>query len=93
MNKQIFLIIALLCVNLCMLADEYRRAPARPCCTYQNGKWHVGGYDESWWNRYYPGSWERFGVGTAWDGKTPFVDKAEQPDISGFERSVYTSPK
>lgn len=67
--------------------------PHRPCCSYENGRWYVGGRDVTWWDRYYPGSWQRFGIGTSWDGKTTFTDVSEQPDISGFERSVYTSPK
>ena len=66
----------------------------RPCCTYENGTWYVAGRDRTWWDQVYPGSWKRFGL----DERSPltdpsFTDLAEQPAISGFERSIYTSPK
>ena len=66
----------------------------RPCCTYENGTWYVAGRDRTWWDQVYPGSWNRFGI----DERSPlkdssFTDLAEQPATSGFERSIYTSPK
>ena len=66
----------------------------RPCCTYEDGTWYVGGRDRTWWENKYPGSWQKFGLDTRSPFRpTSFTDLAEQPAISGFERSVYTSPK
>ena len=36
----------------------------RPCCTYEDGTWYVGGRDRTWWENKYPGSWQKFGLDT-----------------------------
>jgi hypothetical protein len=43
------------------------------------------------WNDDFANEWPRYGVTN--EGKVGFSDISEQPLISGFERSVYNTPK
>jgi hypothetical protein len=61
---------------------------------YPNSRWLMDSYNanRARWDFHYPSEWERRGFSDAWRDPS-FADKPEQEYISGFERSVYSSPK
>lgn len=72
---------------------ELETQPEARFCRYENGQWLFCGRNQQWWHENHPGIWERYGVKTRWNEGDSFVDVSEQSWISGFERSVYNSPK
>lgn len=91
------LIVASLFILVCLPAlsmelEVYHQPEAR-FCRYENGQWLFCGRNRTWWDENHPGVWEKYGVVTRWNDRESFADVSEQDLTSGFERSVYNSPK
>jgi hypothetical protein len=66
--------------------------PIRRCCTDASSNWYSAGPDRVW--REDNISPDTFSIYRRSEYRpVSFPDLSEQPAISGFERSVYTSPK
>jgi hypothetical protein len=95
MYKKIFLsVIAFTTLNI--MADY---PIVRPCCT--DGQAYNNGFGNYWFNAGPDRVWREENIAPdsftiyrrSEDRPISFTDLAEQPAISGFERSVYTTPK
>jgi hypothetical protein len=96
--KSVFLILILSLVSLAGVGTlqaetVYAATENRPECCYKNGQWYVGGQNELWWERRYPGAWARFELGSSPYVKPNFADISEQSDIAGFEKGIYNTRK
>ncbi len=88
------MIVALFFSATSLIADGYyyNDYPVRRCCTDASSNWYNAGPDRAW--REENISPDNFSIYRRSDYRqTSFTDLSEQPGISGFERSVYTSPK
>ncbi len=66
--------------------------PIRRCCTDASSNWYNAGPDRAW--REENIGPDNFSIYRRSDFRpVSFTDLSEQPQISGFETSVYTSPK
>jgi hypothetical protein len=100
MNKKIFLsVIIFLTCNLNAGNDYVDSYIVRPCCTdaqaynaWHGNSWPSAGPDRAW--RHDNITPYSFTIYQRSESHPPsFADLSEQPHISGFERSVYTTPK
>ncbi len=71
----------------------YEQQISQPTRIYSDGHYLMQGNHKARWDTYFPYYWHRFNNEPEVEARQRFPDVPEQPDISGFERESYNSPK
>ncbi|CAN5144300.1 hypothetical protein BH09DEP1_BH09DEP1_1400 [soil metagenome] len=87
----VLLLVAQSASNFAQVYHQHRTYDEVGYCRYCDNALQYDNQSTIRWNDDFANEWPRYGVTN--EGKVGFSDISEQPLISGFERSVYNTPK